>query len=267
MTKMKKLAIIGCGNLANIVVDAIIDGILPNYQLIGAMSRTLAKANDVANKINNSQIDYRCKGYDTTEQLLALKPDYIVETASPDAFKSFAIDALKNGSSIITLSIGAFADKAFYEEVQQTAQENNAKVYIASGAIGGLDVMRTATMMYDSKATFTTQKGPRSLRGSDVYDPAIETEEKEVFRGSAKDAIALLPHQVNVSVAASLATVGPENIDVSINSIPDYVGDRHTITIQNEEIDAVISVYSKTPAIAGWSVVNTLRNITSPIVF
>ena len=34
-----------------------------------------------------------------------------------------------------------------------------------------------------------------------------------------------------------------------------------------EEIDAVISVYSKTPAIAGWSVVNTLRNITSPIVF
>jgi aspartate dehydrogenase len=72
---------------------------------------------------------------------------------------------------------------------------------------------------------------------------------------------------VNVSVAASLATVGPENIDVSINSIPDYVGDRHTITIQNEEIDAVISVYSKTPAIAGWSVVNTLRNITSPIVF
>ena len=120
---MKKLAIIGCGNLANIVVDAIIDGILPNYQLIGAMSRTLAKANDVANKINNSQIDYRCKGYDRTEQLLALKPDYIVETASPDAFKSFAIDALKNGSSIITLSIGAFADKTFCEEVQQTAQE------------------------------------------------------------------------------------------------------------------------------------------------
>ena len=198
---------------------------------------------------------------------MALKPDYIVETSSPDAFKSFAIDALQNGSSIITLSIGALADEEFYKSVQQTADQNNVKVYIASGAIGGLDVMRTATMMYETKATFTTQKGPASLRDSEVYDTALENEEREVFRGNAKEAIAIFPHKVNVSVAASLATVGPENIDVSINSIPNYVGDRHTITIQNEEIDATISVHSKTAAIAGWSVVNTLRNITSPIVF
>ena len=121
--------------------------------------------------------------------------------------------------------------------------------------------------MYKSKATFTTHKGPGSLRGSDVYDPAIEIEEREVFRGNAKEAIALLPHQVNVSVAASIASVGPEEMDMSINSVPNYVGDRHTITIKNEEIDAVISIYSRTAAIAGWSVVNTLRNITSPIVF
>ena len=265
--KIKTLAIFGCGGLSNLVVDAFVKGLLPHYQLIGTMSRSLWKAEFLANKVNNFQQDYQCEAFDSTEQLLALKPDYIVEAASPNAFKGFAIDALKNGSSIITLSIGALADEEFYKNVQQTAEENNVKVYIASGAIGGLDVMRTATMMYDSKATFTTQKGPRSLRGSAVYDPAIETEEKEVFRGSAEDAIALLPHQVNVSVAASLATVGPKEIDVSINSIPNFIGDRHTITIQNEEIDATISIYSKTAAIAGWSVVNTLRNITSPIVF
>lgn len=265
--KTKTLAIFGCGGLATLVVDAMIDGLLPAYRLIGTISRTLDKATFLADKINKTQQDIQCEAYDSIDELLALKPDYIVETSSPDAFKGFAIDALKNGSSIITLSIGAFADQEFYEKVRQTAEENNVKVYIASGAIGGLDVMRTASLMYDSKATFTTQKGPRSLRDSAVYDSAIETEEKEVFRGSAKDAIALLPHQVNVSVAASLATVGPENIDVSINSIPNFVGDRHTITIQNEEIDATISIYSKTAAIAGWSVVNTLRNIASPIVF
>ena len=265
--KIKTLAIFGCGGLGNLVADALVKGLLSNYQLIGAVSRSLEKAESLANKINNSQKDYRCKAFDSTEQLLALKPDYIVETASPEAFKGFAINALKNGSSIITLSIGAFADEEFYKNVQQTADENNVKVYIASGAIGGLDVMRTATMVYDSKATFTTQKGPDSLRDSEVYDTSLETEEREVFRGNAKDAIALFPHKVNVSVAASLATVGPENIDVSINSIPNYVGDRHTITIQNEEIDATISIYSKSAAIAGLSVVNTLRNITSPIVF
>ena len=265
--KTKTLAIYGCGGLANLVVDAMIDGLLPNYQLIGTMSRTLDKAAFLADKINSAQNEYRCKAFDKTDQFLALKPDYIVETASPDAFKGFALDALKIGSSIITLSIGAFADKEFYQNVQQAADENNAKVYIASGAIGGLDVLRTASLMYKSKATFTTQKGPASLRDSDVYETSLENEEREVFKGNATEAIALFPHKVNVSVAASIASVGPEEMDVSINSIPNYIGDRHTITIKNEEIDAVISVYSKTAAIAGWSVVNTLRNIASPIVF
>lgn len=265
--KTKTLAIFGCGGLANLVVDAMIDGFLPGYQLVGTMSRTLAKATYLADKINSVQNEYRCVAFNTTDQLLALKPDYIVETASPDAFKGFALDALKIGSSIITLSIGAFADEEFYKNVQQVADENNAKVYIASGAIGGLDVLRTATLMYKSKATFTTQKGPGSLRDSEVYDTALENEEREVFKGNAAEAIALFPHKVNVSVAASIASVGPEEMKVSINSTPGFVGDRHTITINNEEIDAIISVYSKTAAIAGWSVVNTLRNIASPIVF
>ncbi|EPR71161.1 L-Aspartate dehydrogenase [Cyclobacterium qasimii M12-11B] len=70
-----------------------------------------------------------------------------------------------------------------------------------------------------------------------------------------------------MAVAAALASVGPENIKVSINSIPDYVGDDHRIEIKGEQIHAIIDVYSKTAQIAGWSVVNTLRNIVSPIVF
>ncbi|MDD4605599.1 MAG: DUF108 domain-containing protein, partial [Dysgonamonadaceae bacterium] len=204
--KTKTLTIVGCGELANLVVDAMIDGLLPNYQLIGTMSRTLAKASYLADKINSAQNEYRCEAFDDTDQLLALKPDYIVETASPDAFKGFALDALKNGSSIITLSIGAFADEEFYKNVQQVADENNVKVYIASGAIGGLDVLRTASLMYKSKATFTTQKGPASLRDSEVYDTALENEEREVFKGNATGAIALFPHKVNVSVAASIAS-------------------------------------------------------------
>ncbi|MFA7066304.1 MAG: hypothetical protein WC199_05920, partial [Dysgonamonadaceae bacterium] len=57
--KTKTLTIVGCGELANLVVDAMIDGLLPNYQLIGTMSRTLAKASYLADKINNAQNEYR----------------------------------------------------------------------------------------------------------------------------------------------------------------------------------------------------------------
>src|SRR5690606_22298229 len=195
------------------------------------------------------------------------KPDYIVETASPGAMRELALPALENGSSIVTLSIGVFADEAFYEEVKKTARQNNARVHLASGAIGGFDVLRTVSLMEDCAVSFDTEKGPNSLEGTEVDHEALQTEKRKVFEGNAKEAIALFPTKVNVAVAASLASVGPNDIKVSVTSTPGYVGDDHRIEIKSDQVHAVVDVYSKTAQIAGWSVVNTLRNITSPIVF
>lgn len=265
--KINTLSIVGCGKLAEIVVDALINRLLPNYRLIGTLSRTIDKAQYLADKINNVQKDYECKSFESMDDLLALKSNYIVETATPDALKNFALRALKNGSSLIPLSIGAFADQKFYEEVQKTALINDVKVFIPSGSIGGLDVMQTVSLMGGPKVKFSAEKSSKSLRNKKVYDESLEVEKREVFRGNAIEAITLLPTQVNVTVATSLATVGPENVEVSINSIPNYVGDRHVITIKNKQVDATLDIYSATSEIAGWSVVNTLRNIVSPIVF
>ena len=87
------------------------------------------------------------------------------------------------------------------------------------------------------------------------------------FEGSAKEAIALLPRRVNVAVATSLATNGPEHTGVKIESTPDFIGDTHTIRVEGEEIKAEIAIYSRTSAIAGYSVVALLNNIASPIQF
>ena len=265
--KTHTLAIVGCGKLAHIVVDALINDLLPNYQLIGSYSRTFSKAQEISDKITTAQTGYACQPCHNLEELLDLKADYIVETASPAGFREMAIPALKKGSNIVTLSIGALADTAYYEEVKQVAAENNVRVHLASGAIGGFDVMRTVALMEECEVSFTTEKGPYPLRYTEVYDEALQHERREVFKGDAKGAIALFPTQVNVAVAASLASVGPENIKVSINSVPKYIGDDHRIEIESEHIHAVVDVYSKNAQIAGWSVVNTLRNIVSPIAF
>lgn len=261
------LAILGCGKLAHIVVEALLKGLLPNYQLIGSYSRTFEKAEEIARTIAASEVGFTCTPCHSVEELLQLKPDYIVETASPAAFRELALPALKNGSSIVTLSIGALADGDFYEAVKQTALENNTRVHLASGAIGGFDVMRTVALMEQSTVTFRTEKGPDSLKNTAIYEDTLQTEKREVFKGDAKEAITLFPTRVNVAVAAALASVGPENLKVSINSTPDFVGDDHRIEIRSEQIHAIIDVYSKTAQIAGWSVVNTLQNIVSPIVF
>lgn len=265
--EMKKLAIVGCGKLGEIVVDALNGGLLNDYQLIGVYSRTKEKAIRLAEKVQASEGTPICDSCDTMEDLLNLKPDYIVEAASPAAMKALVLPALKNRSSVVSLSIGVFADQDFYEEVRRTALENNARVHLVSGAIGGFDVLRTVSLMENCTASIATEKGPNSLKGTDVYEDSLQTEKRKVFEGNAKEAISLFPTKVNVAVAASLATVGPENMNVSVTSTPGFVGDDHRVEIKSQQVRAVIDVYSKTSEIAGWSVVNTLRNITSPIVF
>ncbi|WP_308993116.1 aspartate dehydrogenase domain-containing protein [Mariniflexile litorale] len=265
--RTKRLAIVGCGKLANIVVEAFIKGLLPDYKLIGTFSRTFSKAEGIAKHIQDLETSYKCILCHSIEELLDLKPDYIVETASPTALRELALPALINGSSIITLSMGAFADVDFYENVKKTALKYGTRVHLASGAIGGFDVLRTVSLMEACLVTFETKKGPNSLRNTNVYNETLQTEERRVFEGDAIEAITLFPTQVNVAVAASLASTGPKNMKVSIDSIAGYVGDDHRIEIKSEQVHAIIDVYSKTAQIAGWSVVNTLRNITSPIAF
>ena len=219
---MKTFVIAGCGRLAGIVSEAVVKGLLPEYELVGVYSRTVAKAERIAGRM--AEAGKSCAVCTTADELLALKPDILVETASPAALREFAVPALKNGTSIVTLSIGALADDAFYREVCETAKENGTRIYIASGATGGFDVLRTAA-----------------------------------FR--------LFPTKVNVTVAASRASVGPEAMQVTIQSTPGFKGDTQRVEIRNDQVHAVVDVYSATAEIAGWSVVNTLLNIVSPVVF
>src|SRR5690554_1966516 len=181
--------------------------------------------------------------------------------------KELALPALQNGSSIVTLSIGVFSDEEFYAEVKEAARSNNVRVHLVSGAIGGFDVLRTVSLMGACQASIATEKGPDSLKGTAVYADSLQQEPREVFRDNAKEAIALFPTRVNVAVAAALASVGPEQLTASVTSTPGYVGDEHCIEIKSDQVHARIDIYSKTSEIAGWSLVNTLRNITSPIVF
>ena len=88
-----------------------------------------------------------------------------------------------------------------------------------------------------------------------------------MFTGNAKDAIATFPRRVNVAVATSLATTGPEITGVTMHSVPGWVGDDHKITAEIEGVKAVVDICSSTSAIAGWSVVALLRNLAAPVCF
>ena len=262
-----KFGIVGCGFLGNIVADAWKNGLLEDYELIGVTSRSRSSSEATAAKVG-------CKVCDSVDELLALEPEYIVETASVEAVRAMAVPVLRRGVNLVVISIGAFADLAFYEKVKQAAKEGGTKVHLASGAIGGFDVLQTVTLMAEAqklseKAGIETHTGAKGFRNTPVWADHLltDTEKTTVFTGNAKEAIATFPRRVNVAVATSLATTGPEITGVTMHSVPGWVGDDHCITAEIEGVKAVVDICSSTSAIAGWSVVALLRNLSSPVCF
>lgn len=70
------------------------------------------------------------------------------------------------------------------------------------------------------------------MKGTSVYKEELQQERRIVFSGNATEAINVFPTKVNVSVAASLASVGPDNMQVSIQSTPGFTGDTQKVEIK-----------------------------------
>ncbi len=288
---MKTFAILGCGFLGNIVASAYKQNLLEGYELIGAYSRKKEDAVKLLEGTNGTVCE-------TTQELLNLKPDFLVETASIALLKEIALQALSQGTSLVPLSIGAFADEDFREKSMNAATESGAKIHIPSGAVGGFDVLQTIALMakagvkpvapYGSisngqtpndensfvehpelTAEIHTHKGPASLKNTPLFEEHLMTDKEEttVFQGSTKEAITLLPTKVNVAIASALASAGTQKTTATITSVPGFVGDDHCITVESDGLKATVDIYSSTSAIAGWSVVALLRNLESPMQF
>ncbi len=262
-----KFGIVGCGFLGNIVAEAYRKGLLPDYELVGVTSRSQDSARKTAQAVG-------CMACADVEALLALKPEYVVETASVEAVRAMAENVLRSGSNLVVISIGAFADLDFYERVQLAARESGRKGHLANGAVGGFDVLQTITLMaqaqnLEQSAGITTHTGARGFCNTPVWADHLltDTEKTQVFTGSAKEAIATFPRRVNVAVATSLATTGPDKAGVTMYSVPNWQGDDHCITAEIDGVKATVDIYSRTSSIAGWSVVALLRNLASPVCF
>ena len=112
-----KFGIVGCGFLGGIVANAWKNGLLADYELVGVTSRSPESAQKMAETVG-------CPACADVDALLALEPEYIVETASVEAVRAMAVPVLRRGVNLVVISIGTFADLAFYEQVKQAARQN-----------------------------------------------------------------------------------------------------------------------------------------------
>ena len=121
---------------------------------------------------------------------LATSLDLVVEVAGHDALKAYAEDVLRQGKDLLLISVGALADAHFEARLHRAAHDYGQRVYLATGAIAGLDAIKGACVGQVDFVRLTSRKPPRALNGAPflakngISLDGLE-EEKLLFSGPA----------------------------------------------------------------------------------
>ncbi len=143
----------------------------------------------------------------------------VVEAASQKAVPLLA--RCLHHSDVMMMSVGALADERLQKQLVSVAMTNKRKIYLPSGAIGGMDAISSVGGKLELLLLETT-KPPASLGRNDKARTVV-------FEGSAGEACRLYPQNVNVSATLSLAGIGFGRTVVRIVSDPAAKSNTHKI--------------------------------------
>ena len=207
--------------------------------------------------------------------LLSSNPiDIVVEAASQDAVRDVSLSVLQNKKDLMIMSVGALLDESIYDILSDACKDFKKTIYLPSGAIAGLDGIKSIKDELES-LSITTTKHPRSLKGAKFFETSdINLDEitssTVIFEGTAKEAVSLFPANINVAALLSLSGIGSERTQVKIIADPNTDKNTHHIEAEGKfgKMTFTIENYPdennpKTSRLAILSAIETLRKYCS----
>lgn len=262
---MKSIGIVGCGAIGKALVQAVESGKLP-VRVAGVTSRTEKSAREFLAAFKNPP------PYLSLTELISAA-DLIVEAAGGSVVPSLAEKVFAAGKELMVISVGALLD---HPEIMEQSRQSGCRLYLPSGAIAGLDGIKSASVGQITHVTHTTRKPPAGLEGAPyLLERGISLaglqEEKEVFSGSAREACRGFPANVNVTAAVSLAGIGPDQTRVRILAVPGLPRNCHDIEVEGEfgrlqvHIENVPSENPKTGKLTALSIIRAVKDAVDPV--
>src|SRR5919112_4019044 len=190
----KIVGLLGCGTIGTHLALAIESGNIANASLAGLFDIVNSNAKSLKSKLKSNP-----ELYPDFDRLINSSADLIIEAASQQAVREFGKPIIEAKKDLMIMSVGALADTTFLAELLElvAVTKGHSRIYVPSGAIAGIDAIRSVRNVLDS-ITLTTTKSPKALAGAPFLEKNrmnLETVTKitAIYEGSAAEAVKLFP--------------------------------------------------------------------------
>ncbi len=258
-----KIALIGNGAIAKLVTQFCATH--ANLTIVGA----LGLASDTVS-VGQHSLVY------TIADLLAFKPDMVVECAGHAAVKECAGPVLAAGLDFVIVSTGSLADAALWDSVQAAAAKSTGRVKLVAGALPGVDALSAGKLAGLTKVTLRSAKPPKAWKGTPAektHDLDAITTRTVIFSGNARKAALTFPKNANVAATAALAGLGFEATTVELVADPGVTQNVHHLEAEGAFGSLSLKINAnpspdnpKTSHMAALSIMRLLENEATAIV-
>lgn len=221
-----RVALLGGGTIARLVLEHCPPGI----EIVALFGR--GPASRGAALAREHGISYA----ENRKDLLATRPQAVIEAASHEAVREHLVELLEAGVSVVVLSAGALADERLKLRAERAAADSGALFYVPSGGIGGLDALKTACLAGVDEVSIQVAKPPQAWKGiSYVERLGIDLDRlqgaRTLFEGPAREGVPHFPQNVNIAAVLSLAGIGMDRTRLKVVADPGLALNTHTIRV------------------------------------
>lgn len=262
-----KAGLVGCGTIGQAIARACRNSLKDRVSLVALCDADESKAVSLNNSLKENipivNID----------RLIEVS-DLVVEAASAGISPRIIRNCIDKKRDCLIMSVGGLLGN---EGLLKEAETAGIKVFIPSGALCGVDGLKSASAGRIDSVTLTTRKPVKGLEGAPYIrqkgiDLASIKDETVIFEGSAEEAVKSFPQNVNVSAVLSLAGIGAKKTRVRIVTAPSYTKNIHEVDVEGEfgrmttrTENAPSGTNPRTSAMAFFSAIATLEGITRSV--
>ncbi len=222
-----RIGIVGCGAIGGGIARYISKGLKKDCQLTGLYDIQYGRVERLRRELSAGPIEKN------SLKALLKSCDLMIEAVNATSTREIVREALLSKKDVIAMSVGKLLDAS---DLFSLARKRGCRLLIPSGAIAGIDAVKSASLARIHKISLTTRK-PLNGFANNPYltrkgiDLAAVKKETVLFKGDVDTAVKFFPQNINVAATLALASQAKDRITVCIMTSPKYKVNSHEIEI------------------------------------